>query len=181
MRTLIESDHIRLEALSDQHFDALLEITLSQPDLLQFSPSPFGSAEALRLNFDQALATRKLGVRYPFAIFDKKSQSYVGSTSFAGYSVKDKRLEIGWTWIRKEFQGTGFNGICKQIMLSYAFNELKVERVEFKIDSRNVRSRKAVEKLGATLEGELRNHTVMSDGFRRNTCIYSILKTEFTG
>jgi len=179
MRTLLESASIRLEALTEEHFDALVEIALSQPDLLQFSPSPFGSAEALRANFDQAFAARELGTRFPFAIFDKVSQAYVGSTSFGSYSAKDKRLEIGWTWIRKEVQGTGLNGFCKQLMLSYAFHELQIERVEFKTDSRNVRSQKAIEKFGATLEGELRSHTVMKDGFRRNTRVYSILKNEF--
>lgn len=179
MNNILESNLVRLEPLDEKHFIALSEIAVLQPQLLQFSPSPFGSVEAMRLYFDDALAARDKGLRSPFAIFNITTQTYVGSTSFGNYSSKDQRVEIGWTWIRSEMQGTGFNGALKQLMLNYAFNEWQLERVEFKIDSRNIRSRKAVEKLGATFEGELRSHTVMTNGFRRNTCFYSILKNEF--
>src|SRR5690606_30764355 len=84
---------------------------------------------------------------------------------------------IGWTWIGREFQGTTLNKNMKCLMLRYAFESLGFEKVEFRIDERNVRSRKAVENIGATLEGLLLSDTVMLDGFRRNTCCYGMLKT----
>lgn len=88
-------------------------------------------------------------------------------------------LHIGWTWIGHRFQGTGLNVNMKFLMLQYAFETLEFEKVEFRIDERNLKSRRAVEKLGATLEGVLRQDTVIQDGFRRSTCCYGILKTEW--
>ena len=88
-------------------------------------------------------------------------------------------LHIGWTWIGKQFQGTGLNINMKYLMLQYAFETLQFDKVEFRIDDRNTKSRKAVEKLGATLEGILRKDTLMIDGYKRNTCCYGILKEEW--
>jgi RimJ/RimL family protein N-acetyltransferase len=88
-------------------------------------------------------------------------------------------LHIGWTWIGKEFQGSGLNKQMKFLMLQYTFETLKFDKVEFRIDERNIKSRKAVEKLGATLEGILRKDTLMLDGFKRSTCCYGILSEEW--
>jgi len=91
----------------------------------------------------------------------------------------NKVLEIGATWIGRQFQGTGLNKHMKFLMLQYAFETLGIEKVEFRIDERNTASRKAVEKLGATLEGILRKNVYLLDGFKRNTCCYSILQEEW--
>ena len=79
----------------------------------------------------------------------------------------------------ERFQGTGLNKNCKFLMLQYAFEQFAAERVEFRSDSRNAKSRRAMEKLGAKYEGELRSHLLMNDGYRRNTVYYSILKAEW--
>jgi RimJ/RimL family protein N-acetyltransferase len=176
----LENAHVRLEPLNQSHFEALLPIALANPKLLQFSPSPFGSAEELRANINSAIEGREKEVRYAFAIFHKQQNRFVGSTSFGNLSMANERIEIGWTWLSPEVQGTGFNKRCKQLLLAHAFDTLQLERVEFRIDSRNVASRKGVEKIGGKLEGELRNHTILLDGFRRNTVIYSILKSEWS-
>ena len=81
--------------------------------------------------------------------------------------------------VKEKFQGTGLNAHMKFLMLGYAFEELDFEKVEFRIDQRNIKSRRAVEKLGAQLEGVLRRDTLMSDGYRRSTCCYGILKEEW--
>jgi RimJ/RimL family protein N-acetyltransferase len=91
----------------------------------------------------------------------------------------NKVLEIGATWIGREFQGTGLNANMKFLMLQYAFETLNFEKVEFRIDERNTRSRKAVEKLGAKLEGILRKNVYLNDGFKRNTCCYGMLREEW--
>jgi RimJ/RimL family protein N-acetyltransferase len=91
----------------------------------------------------------------------------------------DSRLEIGSTWIGKEFQRTGLNRNCKYLLLNFAFDELGVERIELKTDERNTASRNAIQKIGGQFEGILRSHTLMYDGFRRNTVYYSILKKEW--
>jgi RimJ/RimL family protein N-acetyltransferase len=108
-------------------------------------------------------------------------QEYAGSTSFANVSNRDKRLEIGWTWIGKKFQKTGLNRNGKLLMLQYAFETLQFERVELKTDERNMASRTAIEKIGGKFEGILRSHMVVKDGFRRNTVYYSILSKEWPG
>jgi RimJ/RimL family protein N-acetyltransferase len=94
-------------------------------------------------------------------------------------NTKNKILEIGSTWIGREFQGKELNTQIKFLMLNHAFNEMSFEKVEFRIDERNLRSRKAVEKLGCTLEGVLRENVYLLDGFKRNTCCYGILKKEW--
>mgnify|MGYP002777138386 CR=1 FL=1 len=147
--------------------------------LLRYSPSAVHSHELLTAYIRQALAERTAGTKYPFAIFDKSVGQYAGSTSYGAISQADQRLEIGWTWIGKTFQRTGLNRNCKLLLLSYAFETLGFERVEFKTDTRNLQSRKAIQEIGATLEGEFRSHSIMSDGHRRNTVYYSILKNEW--
>ncbi len=175
----LENERVRLEPLRLDHLEALLPIALEHPGLLQFSPSPFGSQENLEKNIQGALSDRSRQFRYPFVIFDKSLNTYVGSTSYGAVSNKDKRLEIGWTWLAPDSQGTDLNLNCKYLLLRYAFEEKGFLRIEFKTDSRNSRSRKALEKIGGFFEGELRSHTVLPDGYRRNTVYYSILKQEW--
>lgn len=176
---ILENDRVLLKPLSLIHFEVLLPIALANPDLLKFSPKPIGSEEKLHQYIENALDNRKTKTRYAWVIFDKKSQSFAGSTSFGAVSNENERLEIGWTWLGKQFQGTGINKRMKFLMLNFAFETLKANRVEFKTDSRNTQSRAAISSIGAVYEGELRQHTIMSDGFMRNTVYYSILKSEW--
>jgi len=118
-------------------------------------------------------------LKYPWAIYDKKAEAYAGCTSYLNISAVNSRLEIGSTWIGEEFQRTGLNRACKFLLLSYAFEDLGWERVELKTDSRNEQSKTAIQKIGAQYEGKLRSHTLMSDGYRRDTVYYSILKPEW--
>ncbi|MCJ8164470.1 GNAT family N-acetyltransferase [Pontibacter sp. E15-1] len=119
------------------------------------------------------------GTRYTFMIVDKATGQLAGSTSYGNISVADKRVEIGWTWLSREFRGSGLNRHCKFLLLRYAFEELHLERVELKGDALNARSRKAMRKIGAIEEGILRSHTLMHDGRRRDTVYYSILRPEW--
>lgn len=176
---VMENDRVRLEPLSMHHFEALRPIAMAYPNLLQFSPSPFGTSEMLKEYMELAFKAQRTKSRYAFAIFDKQQSRFVGSTSYGNISIEHARIEIGWTWIDKETQGTGLNKQCKLLLLSYAFETLAVERVEFKTDSRNLQSKRAIEKLGGTFEGTLRSHTLMRDGFRRDTDYYSILRHEW--
>lgn len=176
---VLETDRVRLEPLSSHHYDAFEKIALAQPDLIQFSPFPFGTKEATRLYFTDADSGRQNSTRYAFAIIDKGSGDFVGSTSIGFVSITDKRLEIGWTWIDRNLHGSALNRHCKFLLLRHAFEDLNFERVEFRTDARNIRSQKAMEKIGAKYEGELRSHTLMPDGFRRNTRFYGIIREEW--
>ena len=176
---ILESDRVRLEPLTHSHIDYLVGISIDHPDLLQYSPSPFGGKEGITAYVEQALSQKAAGNRFPFAVYDYHNESYAGSTSFMAISNADLRLEIGSTWIAPRFQRTGLNRMMKFVMLSYAFEALEFERVEFKTDSRNSQSRRAIAAIGGVEEGTLRNHTVMLDGYRRDTVYFSILKSEW--
>ncbi len=178
---ILENKRVKLEQLGQHHLEDLIAIAIQQPRLLQYSPSPFGDKNKLIAYLNIAEQNLAEGTRYAFAIFDKTQKRYVGSTSFGNISNKNQRLEIGWTWLDKAVQGTGLNKNNKFLMLQFAFEKLQFERVELKTDSRNLQSRKAIEKIGAIYEGELRSHTLMNDGHRRNTVYYSILKAEWEG
>ena len=157
-----------------------MNIATEDKDLLQFSPVPIYTKDLLQKYIDKAVENRLNKSRYTFIVFDKTQNAYAGSTSFLNISNPDDRLEIGATWYGKKFQRTGLNRNCKYLLMEYAFDKLEAERIEFKTDERNLASRKAIEKTGAQLEGILRRHTLMYDGFRRNTACYSILKPEWS-
>lgn len=177
---ILENERVRLEpVLSVNDCEKVASIALNEIDLLAYSPSNITTKYDLLKYFETALKAKEQGIAYPFLIFDKSQQAYAGSTRFGNISLQNQRLEIGWTWLGKAFQGTGLNQNVKSLMLSYAFENLNCERVEFKADSRNLQSRKAMEKIGAIYEGCLRSHTLMPDGFRRDTVYYSILKAAF--
>ncbi len=178
---ILENERTKLEPLDWQHFDALRSVALKYPDLPRYSPSNYATEKGLRDYFQKAFAQRKEKVRYAFAIYDKAVNEYVGSTSFGNISNTNKRVEIGWTWISKDRQRTGLNRHNKFLMLRYAFETLQFERVELKTDDRNQQSKQAMEGIGAKYEGTLRSHTIMSDGYRRDTVYYSILKSEWEG
>jgi RimJ/RimL family protein N-acetyltransferase len=175
----LSNERADIRPLTIDYFEQLLPVASAHKDLLQYSPNPIYSEELLRNYINQAIDDRKNHLRYAFVIWDKLKLQYAGSTSFLNIVNKDKRLEIGHTWIGKDFQGSGLNGQVKALLLGYAFDKLEFERVEFKTDERNTTSRKALEKLGAVYEGCLRSHILMADGFRRNSVYYSILRAEW--
>lgn len=175
----LEDSMVLLEPLSWSHFEDLQLICLTQPDLLRYSATPFGTTESLENYLRLAFEHKENSYRYPFAIIYKKEERCVGTTSFSELSAYDKRVNIGWTWISREYQRSGINRHSKFLMLAHAFETMVMMRVAFRADARNDQSRKALESLGATFEGEFRSHTLMSDGYRRNTVNYSILWEEW--
>lgn len=177
---ILENAYVSLRPVTKADVDNLLPVAILDKDLLQFSPAPIYTKELLENYIDKAIENRQNNNRYAFIVFDKTQNAYAGSTSFLNISNADDRLEIGGTWYGKAFQRTGLNRNCKYLLLTYAFDDLNAERVEFKTDERNITSRKAIEKVGGKFEGILRHHTLMYDGFRRNTVYYSILKHEWS-
>jgi N-acetyltransferase len=175
----LENERVLLRSLRTNDWVNLLKVATEDEHLVQFSPIRIHTEEYIKEYIKICIANRKAKTYYPFIIFDKQTNEYAGSTSFMAISNKDKRLEIGSTWIGHAFQRTGLNRQCKFLLLSYAFDTLEFERVELKTDERNTQSRKAIEKIGGQFEGIFRSHTVINDGFRRNTVYYSILKNEW--
>lgn len=175
---VLENRRARLHILTLENYQVLNTIAF-QKDLIYYSPSDISTPKALGNYVKIAVDGLKRGTVLPFVIYDKQAKAYAGSTRFGLINEDHKTLHIGWTWLGKNFQGTGLNANIKFLMLQYAFETLAFEKVEFRIDERNQKSRRAVEKLGATLEGILRKDTLMRDGFRRSTCCYGILKDEW--
>lgn len=176
---VLQNERALLQPIVPDDYGKLLGIATAHKDLLQYSPTQLHTPQLFKEYIENAIKERHDKFRYAFSVFDKRTNSYAGSSSFANVSNYDKRIEIGWTWYGKEFQRTGINRNCKFLMLSYVFDELEFERVEFRVDERNIASRTAVEKIGGKFEGILRSHMLMPDEFRRSTCYYSIIKKEW--
>lgn len=175
---ILESPEVVIRPLVQTDTDALYKIA-TDPDIWTWFTVILSTREDVETWVNEALAYREKKIRYPLIIINKSDQKPVGSTSFGNISEKDRRLEIGWTWLGKEFHHTGINKQVKFLLLSYTFEELMMERVEFKTDVLNLRSRKALQKIGATEEGVLRSHTLMPGGRRRDSIYYGILKSEW--
>ena len=174
----LENEYARLETLTMENYQYLIPIA-SQEKLIQYSPSDIETQESLKKYVEIALKQQQLNQSIPFIIYDKKTETYAGCTRFMNINWQHKVLEIGSTWIGREFHGSGLNKQMKDLLLNYVFDEMGFEKVEFRIDERNIRSRKAVEKLGAILEGILRENVYLLDGFKRNTCCYGLLREEW--
>jgi RimJ/RimL family protein N-acetyltransferase len=114
---------------------------------------------------------------YPFIVYDKKTNQYAGSTRFYDIQVDFQTLQLGYTWYGKEFQGTGLNKNCKYLLLEFAFEKWKMERVEFRADNENERSIAAMKSIGCKVDGILRSNMPKREGGRRDSIVLSILRT----
>jgi RimJ/RimL family protein N-acetyltransferase len=169
-----ESEHILLRPLQREDFTALLPLT-QEPSLWTYFTHDLSTHSGL----EAWAAGHFSGDRLQFVVIDKQSGKILGSTGYGNHFPRDQRIEIGWTWLGKAFQGMGINAQMKSLMLQYAFEELEMLRVEFKTDVLNLPARQALLRLGATEEGILRSHTLMTKSRRRDTIYYSFLKGEW--
>lgn len=174
----LENERVILSALTLENYEKLIPIA-SQEKLVKYSPTDIETPSSLKNYVEIALQQLAAGTSIPFIIYDKEHNTFAGSTRFMHINKINKVLHIGSTWIGREFHGTGLNTQMKKLMLDYAFQTMDFEKVEFRVDERNIASRKAVEKLGCTLEGVLRKDVYLLDGFKRNTCCYGLLREEW--
>lgn len=175
---LLENERVKLIPLMPEHFDILQPLS-KQVDLFTYGASDVSTPEKLRIYMNDAFAKAEQGNALPFLIYDKLQESYAGSTRFGNIDTHHKVVHIGWTWLGNDFRGSGLNTHIKFLMLRHVFEQTDMEKVAFRIDERNLRSRRAVEKIGGTLEGILRKNLIIKDGFRRSSACYSILKEEW--
>jgi RimJ/RimL family protein N-acetyltransferase len=176
---VLEDSRARLEPLTPSHYEALKAIALSDRDIWKFTLANITDEAGFTNYFDTALKEKENRASYPFAMFDKKEQRYVGCTRFANISARDKRLEIGWTWIDPKLQGSGINKHNKFLMLQFAFETLQCNRVELKTAGTNLKSQRAMEKIGAIREGVLRKHSINEAGTTRDTVYYSFINDDW--
>jgi RimJ/RimL family protein N-acetyltransferase len=176
----LQTDKILLRPLTPEDYISF-EVITTDPEVWIYFTYDLSVKADLKRWIDIAVEDFKNKSRLPFTIIDKETDKIIGSTSFGSISYRDKRIEIGWTWITKEYQGTGVNNQIKYLMLRYAFEVYGFERVEFRTDVLNIRARKAFQRIGAREEGILRSHTLMTHNRRRDTIYYSILRNEWEG
>ncbi|HMU09505.1 MAG TPA: GNAT family protein [Ferruginibacter sp.] len=176
---ILEDDRARLEPLTPRHYDALMAIALSNPDIWKFTMANITDEQSFSHYFNTALKEKENKTSYPFAMFDKRENRCVGCTRYANISFRDKRLEIGWTWIDPLLQGSGINKHNKFLMLQYCFETLELNRVELKTAGTNLKSQRAMEKIGAIREGVLRKHSINDIGVPRDTVYYSFISDEW--
>jgi N-acetyltransferase len=175
----LENNRVLLRPLQESDIPLLRPVALAQPELFQFMSTFIKSDDDLKRFVFQAFSDREQGKSIPFIIIDKRTNTAAGSTRFGSLEEQHKRVEIGWTWLGKEFHNTGLNKAMKYVMLQYAFETMDMNRVEIKTNEYNQRSRRAIESIGGQYEGILRNHMINEDGTTRNTVYYSIIKEEW--
>jgi N-acetyltransferase len=174
----LEGRIVRLEPLELSHVPALAEVGLD-PALWQWTLARPRSEADLREWAEATIQNRDTGTELPFVTIDAATRRPVGSSRYLNIVLEHRRLEIGWTWLAPAWQRTGANREAKLLMLSHAFETLGCRRVEFKTDSLNEPSRRALLGIGATFEGIFRNHMVMPDGRMRHSAYYSVIDDEW--
>ncbi len=175
---ILENERVLLRPLRPEDFEILKEFAINEPSLWQYSLLPANGLENMKTYLDFAFADKKKQTAYPFIVFDKKTNRFVGSTRFYDYQPKHNTIQLGYTWYGKEAQRTGVNRNCKFLLLQFAFEELGLDRVEFRADNNNERSITAMKSIGCTVEGVLRSNCSSPTG-RRDSIVLSILKDEW--
>jgi len=176
---ILENERVRLEPLQESDFEKLLPYSENEPEIWEFNSGGANGKQNLEKYIANAFLQRETKREYPFIVFDKTTQQYVGSTRFYAIFIENKTIEIGYTWYGKKYQGTGINKNCKYLLLEFAFDKLRMERVGFAANSKNERSLNAMKRIGCFVEGVLRNSGTDANGNRIDTTRLSILKNEW--
>jgi len=176
---ILENEIVRLEPLSMNHFDDLVDFSINEPELWSFNANGPDSPENLKKYIEKALNQKEKLVEYPFLVFDKTKNKVAGSTRFYNINLEAKHLEIGFTWYGKEFQGTALNKNCKYLLLEFAFEKMKMERVGFRANNLNKKSIAAMKSIGCIEEGILRNFSTDAFGNRIDAIVLSIINNEW--
>lgn len=174
----LESGRVLLQPLEIKDESALQEIA-NDDNLWIYGLQDLSKPGELNKYIHSAIADREKGITAVWVIIDKRTDKIAGCTRLADLSWNDERGQIGWTWIGRDFHGNGLNKEMKFLILTYGFEVLKLNRIEFKADERNHQSRQALLGIGATREGVLRQHMKIHTGYIRNTVFYSILASEW--
>jgi RimJ/RimL family protein N-acetyltransferase len=176
--TILQGVQVELHPLEERHFDELFDAA-SDKRIWEFYIGDWSMHETFLRIYNGTLKKRERGEEYPFIILHKPTQKIIGSTRYMDIVPHDRRLEIGGTWLMPQYWATSINFDCKLALLTFAFEKLKAERVQLKTQHDNIRSRKAIEKIGGVYEGVIRNHMLKDDGTFRSSAYFSILNNEW--
>ena len=175
----LQGKYVRLEPLNESHIPGLTEIGAGQDFWNFMLYGDMKTEDDMRNWVLDIMGRGQRGTDLPFAVIYLESGQGAGATRYLNIVPHDRGLEVGGTWYGLDFQRTAVNTECKYLLFTHAFEVLKCIRLQIKTDSRNVRSQKAIERLGAKKEGVLRNHMILPDGYIRHSVFYSILDTEW--
>jgi RimJ/RimL family protein N-acetyltransferase len=178
--TVLSGEIVRLEPLGAAHVPALTRVGL-HPELWQWTTTRIENEREMAEYVHTALDCVRAGTALPFVTIAQATGEVIGTSRFANIDRANRRVEIGWTWVTPEWQRTGANVEAKLLMMEYAFERLGCIRVEFKTDSLNQKSRRALLGIGAKEEGTLRNHMVVWDGRLRHSVYFSVIESEWAG
>lgn len=175
---ILEDERVLLKPLSIEDINHLETYSLNEPDLWKYSLQQASGLDNLTKYIGKAIEGRSNLHSYPWIVYDKATKEYAGSTRFYDYQEIHQTVQLGFTWYGKKFHGSGLNQHCKYLMLQFAFDQLRLKRVEFRADNNNARSIAAMKSIGATVEGILRSNCQgITD--RRDSIILSILADEW--
>ena len=173
----LSGPHARLEPLSHQHLEGLTE-AVKDGELWKlwytFIPPP----EDMGKEIERRLSLQRAGSMLPFTVFDSAGD-IAGMTTYMNVDTANRRVEIGSTWYARRVQRSALNTQCKLLLLAHAFDDLDCIAVEFRTHFFNHQSRRGIERLGAKLDGILRNHQLATNGTLRDTVVYSIIASEW--
>lgn len=176
--TTLTGQTVELRSISKDHFTEL-EAVAKNKKIWEFYPFDGSDSNTFAHIFNGAIIEREKGNQFPFVIFHQQQNKIIGSTRFLDIQEKHKKLEIGSTWLHPDYWATAINPECKLLLLQYCFENLHAVRVQLKTDENNIRSRKAIEKIGGQFEGILRNDMIRDNGTNRNSAYFSIINEEW--
>ena len=174
----LRSERVNLEPLDQRHCDDLVE-AVKDGALWTLWYTSVPPPDGMQAEIERRLSLQAAGTMLPFGVIDNVSGRAVGMTTYMNVDAKNRHVEIGSTWYRQSVQRTALNTQCKLMLLTHAFETLDCIAVEFRTHAFNHQSRKAIERLGAKLDGVLRNHQIASNGTLRDTYVYSIIASEW--
>ncbi len=175
---IIEGNTITLVPLEMKYKEQLYE-AINNPDVWKYTWREVKTFDDIEQMLLIAVQNKDDGKQLPFTVKDKLSGEVIGTTRIGDIDIANRNVEIGWTWLSPSVWRTKVNTECKFLLLHYCFEELKVLRVQFSISGQNIRSQKAVERIGAVKEGTFRKHRVKADGTIHDNIFYSIVDTEW--
>jgi len=175
---ILDGEFVRLEPMGIGDVEALAATGIAE-GVWRWTVNDMTTTEEMKEYVETALDERRRDSSLPFVTRDKASDKIVGSTRFGNIDVKNRRAEIGWTWIHPDWQRTYVNTEAKLLMLTHAFETWNCIRVELKTDALNEKSRNAILRIGAKFEGIFRQHMITDSGRLRDTAYFSIIDSEW--
>ncbi len=179
LNPVLENERVLLRPLQEDDYPHLLPYSLHEPDTWKYGIVTAAGEENLRAYIAATLKAKEEKKEFSFIVFDKATKRFAGSTRFYDIQQQYQTTQLGYTWYGKEFRRTGLNRHCKLLLLTFAFETWKLERVEFRADATNFPSINAMKDIGCKEEGVLRSHTPTVSGYRRDAIVLSILREEW--